>query len=135
MFVAWVGTPVAVAGFGHQVSRVRRLSSRISIWRTGQVSLHFFAVRVEEHRVVAAEVTPAVAAELLDAAQPLLLGTAEELSKLAQRLRRPLVTIARAAPLQPSSPTRTIRKDLDGMRRSLAPSRHSSDLKRAVYSA
>ena len=57
--------------------------------------LHFFAIRVEEHRVVAAEIDPEAAAALLDAAHPFLLGTAEDLAKVAQRFRRPLVTIAR----------------------------------------
>jgi len=67
------------------------------------VTLHFFAVRVEEHRVVAAEIDPSAAAALLDAAHPLLLGTAEDLAKVAQRFRRPLVTITRAEPRHPSA--------------------------------
>jgi len=71
------------------------------------VSLHFFAVRVEEHRLVAAEIDPSSAAALLDAAHPLLLGTADDLAKVAQRLGFPLVTIARAGPRRVSATART----------------------------
>jgi hypothetical protein len=52
---------------------------------------------------VAAEIDSAAAAVLLDAAHPLLLGTAEDLAKVAQRYRRPLVTIARAEPRRASA--------------------------------
>ena len=76
------------------------------------MTLHFFAVRVEEHRVVAAEIDPSAAAALLDAAHPLLLGTAEDLAKVAQRFRRPLVTIARAEPRRSSATVQTARESL-----------------------
>ena len=76
-------------------------------WGEYQVALHFYAIRVEEHRLVAAEIDSAAAASLLVAAQPLLLGTAEDLAKVAQRLRRPLVTIARAVPSRSSAAART----------------------------
>jgi len=74
------------------------------------VSLSYYALRVEERRVVAAEVDASVAAESLDAAQPLLLGTAEDLSRLAQRLGRPLVSIARSEPRQGSVVPRTVKE-------------------------
>jgi hypothetical protein len=74
--------------------------------RTVPVPHQLFAVRVEEHRVVAAEVDPTAAASLLDAAQPLLLGTAEDLGKVARRFERPLVTIARAEPRRSSGAAR-----------------------------
>ena len=60
------------------------------------MTLHFYAVRVEEHRVVAAEVDAWAAAALLESAHPLLLGTAEDLSGVARRFQRPLVSLARA---------------------------------------
>jgi len=71
------------------------------------MTLHYFAVRVEEHRLVAAEIDSSAAAALLDAAHPLLLGTAEDLAKVAQRLKRPLVIIARAEPRRVSAAPRT----------------------------
>ncbi|MCL4202975.1 MAG: hypothetical protein KJ000_10780 [Pirellulaceae bacterium] len=58
---------------------------------------HLYAIRVETNRLVAAEIDPATAAQLLDRACPLLLGTAEHLARVAQRLGRPLVMIARGA--------------------------------------
>ena len=61
------------------------------------MTLHIFVVRVEEHRVVAAEIQDHAAAASLDAGYPVLLGTAEDLGKVARRLRRPLVTIARTS--------------------------------------
>ena len=60
------------------------------------MSVHFFAVRIETFRLVAAEIHDQAAAAMLDAGQPILLGTVEELRKLAARLRRPLLTISRA---------------------------------------
>jgi hypothetical protein len=77
-----------------------------------QVTLHFYAIRVEEHRLVAAEIDPPAAAALLDAAHPLLLGTAEDLTKVAQRFRRPLVTIARSEPRRPLAAVRTTPESL-----------------------
>ena len=77
------------------------------------MSVHFFAVRIETFRLVAAEVDDRAAAALLDAGQPLLLGTVEDLSKLAARLQRPLLTISRAPTRSASAwnpmPTRTLR--------------------------
>ena len=67
------------------------------------MTLHFFALRVEDQRLVAAEIDPTAAAALLDAAHPLLLGTADDLANVAQRFRRPLVTIARAEPRRPAA--------------------------------
>lgn len=87
--------------------------------RTVQVTLHFFAIRIEERRVVAAEIEPSAAAALLDAAHPLLLGTGEDLAKVAQRFRRPLVTIARAAPRRSSAAASAVPNTLRP--RSLAP--------------
>ena len=63
------------------------------------MSIQFFAVRVETFRLVAAEIHDRAAAALLDAAQPVLLGTVEDLRRLAARLRRPLVTIS-CAPMR-----------------------------------
>ena len=60
------------------------------------MSVHIFAVRIERLRLVAAEIHDRAAATLLDAGQPILLGTVEELNKLATRLQRPLLTISRA---------------------------------------
>ena len=76
------------------------------------MTLHYFAVRVEEHRVVAAEIDSPAAAALLDAAHPLLLGTAEDLAKVARRFRRPLVTIARAEPRRSSAVIQTAPESL-----------------------
>jgi hypothetical protein len=76
------------------------------------VTLHFYAIRVEERRLVAAEIDPPAAAVLLDAAHPLLLGTAEDLAKVAQRLRRPLVTIARSEPRPSPAAVRTTPESL-----------------------
>ena len=59
------------------------------------MSIHFFAIRIETHRLVAAEIHDRAAATLLAAGQQVLLGTVEELGKLATRLQRPLVTISR----------------------------------------
>jgi len=66
------------------------------------MAVHLFALRVEPHRLVAAEITDGAAAALVDAGEPVLLGTVEELRRLAFRLRRPLVTISRA-PSRPAS--------------------------------
>ncbi len=79
------------------------------------MSIHFFAIRIETFRVVAAEIHDGAAAALLDAGQPILLGTVEELSKLAARLGRPLLTISRA-------PTRLV------SRRTAMPARTSPAL-------
>lgn len=77
------------------------------------MSVHIFAVRVEMFRLVAAEVHDQAAAALLDAGQPILLGTVEELHKLAARLQRPLLTISRApmrsAPAWNPTPSRPSR--------------------------
>ena len=61
------------------------------------MAVHLYVVSVEKHRLVAAEVQDQAAAALLDAAQTVLLATAEDLGKVARRLRLPLVTIARSA--------------------------------------
>lgn len=55
----------------------------------------FFALRVESHRVVAAEIPDKSAAALLDAAQPILLATPDSLAKFARKLQKPLVLISR----------------------------------------
>ncbi len=77
------------------------------------MSVHLFAVRIETFRLVAAEIHDRAAAALLDAGQPILLGTVEELGKLAARLRRPLLTISRAptrsAPRRNAVPTGAFR--------------------------
>ena len=76
------------------------------------MSVHIFAVRVETFRLVAAEVHDQAAAALLDAGQPILLGTVEDLHKLAARLQRPLLTISRAradVPAWNPTPTRDSR--------------------------
>lgn len=59
------------------------------------MSVQFFALGIETFRLVAAEIPDRAAAVLLDEGQPILLGTIKELHKLAARLKRPLVTIAR----------------------------------------
>ena len=80
-----------------------------------QMSVHFFAIRIETHRLVAAEVHDRAAAALLDAGQQILLGTVEELGKLAARLQRPLVTIScaptRAVPRCSTAITRVSRPE------------------------
>ena len=86
-----------------------------------QVTLHFYAIRCEEHRLVAAEIDPPAAAALLAAAHPLLLGTAEDLAKVAQRLNRPLVTIARAEPCRSAAAARTAQEALRPPARTAAP--------------
>lgn len=58
------------------------------------MTVQYFAIRIETHRVVAAEIPDRSAAALLDAGQPVLLGTKADLSKLATRLHRPLLTIS-----------------------------------------
>lgn len=60
------------------------------------MSSRLFAIHLEAHRLVAAEVGDAAGALLLDAGHQVFLGRVEELAKLARRLGRPLVTVSRA---------------------------------------
>lgn len=57
--------------------------------------LYYFALRIESHSLVAAEVSDQTAASLLDRGEPLLLGTFSELGALSHRLGLPLITISR----------------------------------------
>ena len=57
--------------------------------------LSFFALRIEPTRLVATEIADRAAAASLDAGEPVLYGTDEDLRRVARRLRLPLVTVAR----------------------------------------
>ena len=61
-----------------------------------------YALRIEPSRLVATEITDRAAAASLDAGEPVLLGNVQDLHILAQRLRLPLVTIARTRGLRRS---------------------------------
>ncbi len=56
--------------------------------------LHYFALRIESHSLVAAEVSSETAALLLQQAEPIMLGSFSELGALAHRLGLALVTIS-----------------------------------------
>lgn len=64
--------------------------------------LYYFALRIESHSLVAAEVSDETAAALLDRGEPLLLGTFTELGALSHRLGLPLITISRTVPAVPA---------------------------------
>jgi len=55
--------------------------------------LRYFALRVQSAGLIAVEVSAKTAAVLLDIGKPLFLGTSDDLSRLALRLRLPLATV------------------------------------------
>lgn len=60
-------------------------------------NVHWYAVRMEPMRLVAAEVRDQTAAAVLDAGQPLLLATEAELIALARRRHMAVTILARQA--------------------------------------
>lgn len=67
--------------------------------------LRSFALRIETTRLLAIEVPDRAVAAALDAGEPILLGTIEDLRTVARRLNLPLVTVARARrPRRQNSP-------------------------------
>jgi hypothetical protein len=60
--------------------------------------IRFFAVCVEPHRIVVAEIQDRAVAAVLDSGKQVLLGTVQDLNKLAQRLGRQLVTFSCTSP-------------------------------------
>ncbi len=69
--------------------------------------LRSFALRIETTRLVAIEIADRAVAASLDAGEPILLGTIEDLRTVARRLQLPLVTVARArTPRRQNSPAK-----------------------------
>lgn len=66
---------------------------------------NFYAIRVDAKRLVVAEVDCHRAAALLDGGSQVFLGTAADLVRLAQHLRKDLVTFARSSPPANPSPS------------------------------